>query len=109
MGAEGRIFWDVHGLFGLITLSLCFDSPLLEGFNFLLFLLELLLLLIQLGLKFGDPLAQFTDFSGLRLSTPEQNCGDNADRGLEFLDLFVIGCTHCCAPSLLGCSDFQEL
>ena len=89
MGAEGRIFWEVDGLFGLITLSLCFDSPLLEAFNVLLFLLELLLLLIQLGLKFGDPLAEFTDFGGLRLSTPQQNCGGNAGGGLEFLDLFV--------------------
>jgi hypothetical protein len=89
MGAEGRIFWEVDGLSGLITLSLGFDSPLLEGFHFLLFLLELLLLLIQLGLKFGDPLAEFAGFSGLRLSTPEQNCGDNVDRGLEFLDPFV--------------------
>jgi hypothetical protein len=61
----------------------------LKGFNFLLSLLELPLLLIQLGLEFGQPLAEFADFSGLRLSTPEQNCGDNADMGLEFLDLFV--------------------
>lgn len=55
----------------------------------MLLLLEMLLLLIQLGLEFGQPLAEFADFSGLRLSTPEQNCGDNADRGLEFLDTFL--------------------
>ena len=89
MGAQRRIFREVDGLSGPITLSLCLDSPLLDGFNLLLFLLELLLLLFQLGLEFREPLAEFADFSGLRLSTPEQNRGDNADRGLEFLDLFV--------------------
>ena len=55
----------------------CFPHPKahgsqseLKGFNFLLSLLELPLLLIQLGLEFGQPLAEFADFSGLRLSTP---------------------------------------
>jgi hypothetical protein len=89
MSAQGRVFREFDGLPSPITLSLCFDNPLLKSFNFLLLLLELLLLLIQLGLDFDQPLAEFADFRGLRLSTPEQNCGDNADRGLEFLDLFV--------------------
>jgi hypothetical protein len=77
MGAEGRIFWEVDGLSGLITLPLGFDNPLLESFDSLLFLLELLLLLIQLGLKVGDPSAEFADFTGVCLSTPEQNRSDN--------------------------------
>ena len=89
MRAQGRVFRELDELPSLITLSLGFDNPLLKGFNFLLLLLEMLLLLIQYGLELGQPLAEFADFSGLRLSTPEQNCGDNADRGLEFLDLFV--------------------
>jgi hypothetical protein len=89
MGAQRRIFREVDALSGLITLSLGFDSPLLEGFNSLLLVLELLLLLIQLGPEFGDLSVEFTDSSGLCLSTPQQNRGDNADRGLEFLDLCV--------------------
>lgn len=89
MSSQGRVFREPDGLPGLITLLLCFDYPLLKGSNFLLLLLEMLSLLIQLGLEFGQPLADFADFCDLRLPTPEQNCGDNADRGLEFLDLFV--------------------
>jgi hypothetical protein len=73
----------------LIPLSLCFDSPLLEAFNSSLFLFQLLLLLIQLGLEFGDPFVEFADFRTLSLSTPQQNRGHNADWGLEFLDLLV--------------------
>ena len=46
-------------------------------------------MLIQVELEFGDLSVEFTDFSGLCLSTPQQNRGDNADRGLEFLDLCV--------------------
>jgi hypothetical protein len=66
MSAQGRVFREFDGLPTLITLSLCFDNPLLKGFNFLLSLLELLLLLIQLGLEFGQPLAEFADFSPSR-------------------------------------------
>jgi hypothetical protein len=62
MGAERRIFWEVDGLSGLITLSLGFDSPLLEGFHFLLFLSELPLLLFYLGLEFVDLLAELAYF-----------------------------------------------
>ncbi len=76
-------------MFGLITLSLGFDNPLLEGFHSFLLVFELLLLLIRLGLEFGDPSVEFTNSSGLRLSTPQQNRGDNPDRGLEFLDLCI--------------------
>lgn len=89
MGAQRRIFREVEALSGLITLPLGFDSPLLEAGNSFLLVLELLLLLIQLGLEFGDLSVEITDSSGLRLSTPQQNCGDNADWGLEFLDLCV--------------------
>ncbi len=51
-------------------MSLGFDSPLLKGFNSFLLVLELLLLLIQVELEFGDLSVEFTDFSGLCLSTP---------------------------------------
>jgi hypothetical protein len=44
-----------------------------------------------LGLEFGDLSVEITDSSGLRLSTPQQNRGDNADWGLEFLDLAAGG------------------
>ncbi len=89
MGAQRRIFREVDALFGLITLSLGFDNLLLEGFDSFLLLFDLLLLLIQLALEFGDLSFEFTDSSALRLSTPQQNRGDNPDRGLEFLDLCV--------------------
>ena len=89
MRAERRIFREVDGLSGLISLSLGFHRPLLEGFNSLLLLFELPSLLIQLGVEVGDPLAEFGDFRGLCLPTPEQNRGDNAEGGLEFLDLLV--------------------
>lgn len=35
------------------------------------------------------PRIEFTDSRVLRFSTPQENCGDDADWGLEFLDLFV--------------------
>jgi hypothetical protein len=89
MGAQGRIFREVDGLPGLIPFSLGFHSPPLEGFRALLLLFELLPLLSHLRLEFGDPLVEFADFRGLCLSTSEQNRGDNADGGLEFLDLLV--------------------
>ena len=89
MGAQGRIFREVDRLPGLIPLSLGFDSPLLEGFHALLLLFELLPLLSHLPLEFDDPLVEFADFRVQRLSTPQQNRGDNADWGLEFLDLLV--------------------
>ncbi len=89
MGAQRRIFREVDALSGLITLSLGFDNPLLEGFDSFLLLFDSLLLLIRLGLEFGDPSVEFTDSSGLRLSTPQQNRGDNPDWGLEFLDLCI--------------------
>lgn len=56
MRAQGRVFRELDGLPSLITLSLGFDNPLLKGFNFLLLLLEMLLLLIQYGLELGQPL-----------------------------------------------------
>ena len=71
MGAQRRIFREVDALSGLITLSLGFDSPLLEGFNSFLLVMELRLLLIQLRLEFGDLSVEFTDSSGLCLSTPQ--------------------------------------
>jgi hypothetical protein len=89
MGAQRRIFRQVDGLPGLIPLSLGFHSPLLQGFHALSLLFELLLLLSQLRLEFGDPLVEFADFRDLCLSTPQQNRGDAADRGLEFLDILV--------------------
>jgi hypothetical protein len=89
MGAQGRIFWEMDRLSGPIPFSLGFDSPLLEGFQALLLLLELVPLLSHLGFEFGDPLVEFADFRVLRLSTPQQDCGDNAEGGLEFLDLLV--------------------
>jgi hypothetical protein len=52
-------------------------------------LVKLLLLVIQLGLEFGNLLVEFPDFTRLCLSTPQQNRGDNVDWRLEFLDLFV--------------------
>ena len=61
MSAQGRVFRELDGLPSLITLSLGFDSPLLEGFQALLLLFELLPLLVQLGLEFGDPLMEFPD------------------------------------------------
>ena len=73
----------------LITLSFGFQRPLVEGLDSLLLLRELLLLPIDLGLEFGDPLAEFADFRGLCCSTPQQDRGHNAEGGLEFLDLFV--------------------
>ncbi len=76
-------------MFGLITLAFGFDKPLLEGFHSFLLVFELLLLLIQLGLEFGDLSFEFADSSGLRLSTPQQNRGDNPERGLEFVDLSI--------------------
>ena len=89
MGADRRIFREVDGLSGLITMSLRFGGSLPEGLHFLLLPLELLQLQLNLGLEILDLLAEFADFRGLRLSTPEQNRGDNVDRGLEFSDLFV--------------------
>lgn len=89
MGTDRRIFREVDGLSGLITLSLSFGRSLPEGRHFLLLPLELLLLLFNLGLEILDLLAEFADFRGLRLPTPEQNRGDNVDWGLEFSDLFV--------------------
>jgi hypothetical protein len=89
MSAQGRIFRQLDRLSGPIPLSFGFDSPSLEGFQALLLLLELLPLLSRLGFQFGDPLVEFADFRVLRLPTPQKNCGDNADWGLEFLDLLV--------------------
>lgn len=89
MGAQRRIFREVDGLFGLIAFSLGFDTSVLESFDSMLLVLQLLLLLVQLGLEFSNLFVEFTDFGSLRLSTPQQNRGDNADGGLEFLDLFV--------------------
>jgi hypothetical protein len=90
MGAQGRILREVDGLSSLIPLSLGLHSPLLEDFHPLSLLFELLLrLLSTLGFEFGDPLVEFADSRFLRLPTPQQNRGDNADWGLEFLDLLV--------------------
>ena len=69
MGADGRIFWEVDGLPGPITFSLCFDSPLLEGLHFLLLLLQLPLLLFSLALQVLDLSAEFVYFGELRFST----------------------------------------
>jgi hypothetical protein len=89
MSPQRRIFRQVDGLPGLIPLSLGFHSPLLQGLHALLLLFELLPLLSHLRLEFVDPLVEFADFRVQRLSTPQQNRGDNADWGLEFLDLLV--------------------
>jgi hypothetical protein len=89
MSAQRRIFRQVDGLPGPIPLSLGFDSPLLECFHALLLLFELLPLLSHLRLEVDDPLVEFADFRVPRLSTPQQNRRDNADWGLEFLDLLV--------------------
>jgi hypothetical protein len=89
MGAQRRIFREVDGLSGLLLLSLRFHGPLLEGFQALLLLFELLPLLSHLGFEFGDPSVEFADSRALCLSTPQQNRRDNADWGLEFLDLLV--------------------
>ena len=62
MGADGRIFWEVDGSFGLITLFLCFDHSLRERIDLFLFLLELLLLLFYLRLQFLDLLAELAYF-----------------------------------------------
>jgi len=62
MGADGRIFREVDGLFGFITLFLCFDRSLRERIDFFLFPLELLLLLFYLGLEFLDLLAELAYF-----------------------------------------------
>jgi hypothetical protein len=77
MSAYGRIFWEVDRLYGLITFFLCFDRPLRECFDLLLFLLELL---FQLGLEFGDLLAELAYFSDLRIPTPQEKRGDYVDR-----------------------------
>jgi hypothetical protein len=79
----------VQGLSGLIPLSFGFDRSLLQGFDALLSLFELLPVLSHLGLEFGDLLVEFADSRVLRFSTPQQNCRDDADWGLEFLDLLV--------------------
>ncbi len=62
MSADGRIFWEVDGSFGLITLFLCFDRSFGERIDFFLFLLELLLLLLYLGLEFLNLLAELAYF-----------------------------------------------
>jgi len=89
MSTDRRIFREVNGLSGLITLSLSFERSLLQGRHVLLLPLELLLLLLNLGLEILDLLAEFADFRSLCLSTPKQNRGDNVARGLELSDLFV--------------------
>ncbi len=87
MGADGRILWEVDGLFGLITLFLWFNRSLSERIDFFLFLLELLLL--HLRLEFVDLLAKLAYLLQLRFTTPQQNCGDYVQRRLELSDLFV--------------------
>jgi hypothetical protein len=62
MAADGRIFREVDGLSGSITLFLCFDRSLRERIDFFLFLLELPLLLFNLGLEFVDLLAELAYF-----------------------------------------------
>ena len=89
MSTDGRIIWEVDGLFRLITLFLCLHCSLPERIDFLLLLLELLLLLFDLGLEFGDQLAELAYFRELRFTTSQQKRCDHVQRRLEFLDLSV--------------------
>jgi len=62
MSADGWIFWQVDGSFGLITLFLCFGRSLGERIDFFLFPLELPLLLFYFRLKFVNLLAELANY-----------------------------------------------
>jgi hypothetical protein len=89
MGANGWIIWEVDGLSSSITLFLCFHRTPPEPIDFLLLRMELLLLLFDLELEFGDPLADLAYFRELCFTTSQQKSGHYVHRRLEFFGVSV--------------------